>query len=377
MLLAAVLVVVLLPATLLALVQSEEPVDAPILVVLTVLFALLHGLSFVAVRRPLIALGTASIVMLALALLPGSDGVPAVMFPSSFTYLLCTSQVAIQRDRRFGIGALVIGVAGAVIIAAIPSPAFDVQMRIGLLVGLIALVCAAWAVGTLQRLRRQQTAEHERTRVQEAIVAERLRINRDLHDVVAHAMTVMIAQAEVGRAYVRDDPDSSAHAMAVVADTGRDALRGMRGIIGVDEDAPREPVPDVDTVAADVAGVRSIETVAHHAEEGERGRLDPAARIALRHAVREAMTNAIRHTLPPRRIDVHLQWEPQEVVATVHDDGGAGPATDARGTGIGLIGMAERVRSAGGTMTASAAEGPGWTVRVALPRADAATKEES
>jgi len=376
-LLAAVLVVVLLPATLLALVQSEEPVDAPILVVLTVLFALLHGLSFVAVRRPLIALGTASIVMLALALLPGSDGVPAVMFPSSFAYLLCTSQVAIQRDRRFGIGALVIGVAGAVIIAAIPSPAFDVQMRIGLLVGLIALVCAAWAVGTLQRLRRQQTAEHERTRVQEAIVAERLRINRDLHDVVAHAMTVMIAQAEVGRAYVRDDPDSSAHAMTVVADTGREALRGMRGIIGVDEDAPREPVPDVDTVAADVDGVRSIDTVAQHAEEGERGRLDPAARIALRHAVREALTNAIRHTLPPRRIDVHLQWEPQEVVATVHDDGGAGPATDARGTGIGLIGMAERVRSAGGTMTASAAEGPGWTVRVALPRADAATKEES
>lgn len=375
--LAAALTIVLLPSTLLALVQGAQPVAAPILVVLAALFCVLHALSFVGIRFPLASFAAAALVMLALAVLPGSDGVPAALYPSSVAFLLCLAQVAIQRRRLLGLGALATGVTGAIVITLMPMREFDQQTRWGLLVGLIALVSVAWAVGTLQQVRRQQADDHERTRVQQAIAAERMRINRDLHDVVAHSMTVMIAQAEVARAGVRDDPDASAHAMSIVADTGREALRGMRGIVAVDADAPREPIPDIDAIPADVAGARSAETAASFEEEGSRGALDAAARIALHHAVREALTNAIRHTAAPRRVEVRMQWEGERVVTTIVDDGGADAVSstnaDSPGSGIGLIGMAERVRSAGGTMSAGEAD-PGWAVRVELPVSEPRTE---
>lgn len=372
-LLAAALTIVLLPSSLLALVQGERPAGTPLVLTLTLLFAVLHALSFVAVRFPLAAFAVASGVMVALAVLPGADGVPAAMYPSSAAYLLCLAQVVIQRSRLLGLGALAVGVLGAVIITVRAMTDFEPQVVWGMLVGLIALVCVAWVIGMLQRLRRLHADDRDRARVQQAIAEERMRINRDLHDVVAHSMTVMIAQAEVGRAHVRDDPETSARAMSVVVDTGRDALRGMRGIVGVEADAPREPVPEIDVISADVEGVRSIETAATFVEEGKRGELDAAARIALRHAVREALTNAIRHTAAPRRIEVRMQWSPEHVATTVIDDGGAGAGDESPGAGIGLIGMAERVRSVGGTTTALPAEPAGWIVRIELPRIHADT----
>lgn len=368
--LAATLTVVLLPATLLALVQGARPPGTPALVLFTVLYVGLHALSFVGIRFPIGAFAAASLIMTVLALLPGPDGVPAALYPSCVAYLLCLAQVAIQRSRLFGLGALAIGVIGAVLITLMPMTVLEATTRWGLLVGLVALVSVAWAVGTLQQVRRQQTDDRERARVRQAIADERMRISRDLHDVVAHAMTVMIAQTEVARAYVREDPDASTHAMSVVVDTGREALRGMRGIVTVEADAPREPVPDIDAICADVEGVRTVETRARFVEHGQRGELDAAARIALRHAVREALTNAIRHTAPPRSIEVQLQWSGERVVATIADDGGAGPVADAPGSGVGLITMAERVRSAGGTTSASPAEASGWIVRIELPCAE-------
>jgi len=387
--LAAALAIVLLPSTLLALVQGTQPVDTPILVVLAALFVVLHALSFLAIRFPLASFAVASLVMLALTVLPGSDGVPAAMYPSSVAFLLCLAQVAIQCRRLLGLGALAVGIAGAVVITLMPMREFEPQTQWGLLVGLIALVSVAWAVGTLQQVRRQQADDRERVRVQQAITEERMRINRDLHDVVAHSMTVMIAQSEVARASVRDDPEASAHAMSIVADTGREALRGMRGIVATGSDAPREPIPDIDTISADVAGARSAETVATFEEIGGRVSLDAPARIALRHAVREALTNAIRHTAAPRRVDVRMRWEADRVMTTIIDDGGAGAGArsnavvgsdaertthESPGAGIGLIGMAERVRSAGGTMSAGKVEPAGWAVRVELPLAHSGTE---
>lgn len=369
--LAAAFAVVLLPATILALVQGTRPMGTPLLVGLVALFAALHALSFLAVRIPLASFAAASLAMLALAVLPGPDDVPAALYPSSAAFLLCLAQVAIQRGRWYGFGALAVGVIGAIMITLMPMPAFEAQPRWGLFIGLTALVSVAWAVGMLQQVRRQQADDRERTRVRQAIADERMRINRDLHDVVAHSMTVMIAQAEVARADVREDPDASARAMSIVVDTGRDALRGMRGIVAVESDAPRDPVPDIDTISADVDGARSVETAVTFTEDGRRGTLDAAARIALRHAVRESLTNAIRHTSPPRRIDVRMQWSAIQVVTTVADDGGTGPVAESPGSGIGLIGMTERVRSAGGTTSTEAVEPSGWVVRVELPRADA------
>lgn len=369
--LATVFAVVLLPTSLLALTQTDEPAPTPLLILLFGLFALVHAASLVAIRMPIAAFVGASLVMLALAVIPDAAGIPAAIYPSSFAYLLCVGQVSAQCERRIGVAALCVGVLGAAIIAVTPVSAFAFQLRLGIFFGLAALVTVGWAIGMLQQFRRQHADDSARARVQQAIVEERMRINRDLHDVVAHSMTVMIAQAEVARALAHDDPDVSIRATSVVIDTGREALRGMRGIVAAGADTPFEAVPDIDTIVRDVNGVRSVETAVVFAETGSRGVLDPAARIALRHAVREALTNVIRHTASPRSVDVQLQWGAEHVVAMVVDDGGSGAAVESPGAGIGLISMAERVRSAGGTLSATPVEPSGWIVRIELPCGEA------
>ncbi|MDQ0643009.1 sensor histidine kinase [Microbacterium murale] len=371
--LAIAMTVLLLPASLIAVVQAQAIPDPSAAAVITALFALVHAASLVSVRLPVTAFAVASLAMLALALLPGGAGVagaPAALFPSSFAYLLCIGEVVALRTLSFALGALVVGVAGAAVIAWTPASSMADDIRMGLFVGLSAMIAAAWVIGLLQRQRGQYAEERQRTRVREAIAAERMRINRDLHDVVAHSMTVMIAQADVARALINDDPDASTRALRVVTDTGRDALRGMRSVIAADADAPREPVPDIDAIDGLVDRVRSTETDTRLEVTGAPRRLESDALIALHHAVREALTNAVRHTMPPRRITVALEWSANQVVVTVDDDGGSGPGPVSPGSGLGLIGMAERVRLAGGALSAGPQHQQGWRVRIELPYAE-------
>ncbi|GGD64346.1 sensor histidine kinase [Microbacterium murale] len=373
--LAIAMTVLLLPASLIAIVQAQAVPDPAAAAVITALFTLVHAASLVSVRFPVIAFAAASLAMFALALLPGGEGVagaPAALFPSSFAYLLCVGEVAALRTLRLGLAALGIGVLGAAVIAWTPASAMPDGIRIGLFVGLAAMIAAAWAIGLLQRQRGQYAEERQRTRVREAIVAERMRINRDLHDVVAHSMTVMIAQADVARALIRDDPDAGTRALHIVSDTGREALRAMRGAIAADADAPREPTPGIDAIGALVESVRSSETDVQFEETGTPHRLGSDALIAVHHAVREALTNAVRHTAAPRRIVVRLEWAADHVIATIDDDGGGGPGPASPGSGLGLIGMAERVRLARGSLSAGLEPSGGWRVHIELPYADAA-----
>lgn len=373
--LAIAMTVFLLPASLIAVVQAQAVSDPAAAAVITALFALLHAASLFSVRFPVSAFTVASLTMAALALLPGGAGVagaPAALFPSSFAYLLCVGEVVALRTLPFGLGALGIGVAGAAVIAWTPASAMTDDIRVGLFVGLAAMIAAAWAIGLLQRQRAQYAEERHRTRVREAIAAERMRINRDLHDVVAHSMTVMIAQADVARALIRDDPDASTHALGIVTDTGREALRGMRGVVAAEADAPREPVPGIDAIGTLVSGVRSADTDASLEATGTPRPLDPDALIALHHSVREALTNAMRHTMPPRRVSVQLAWDAHGVAATIDDDGGSGPGPASPGSGLGLIGMAERVRLARGSLSAGPESSGGWRVSIELPYAGAA-----
>lgn len=365
LIIAAIAVVVLLPSSVLALVQTQDRADTPVVVTATVLFALLHALSLAAVPFPVGAFIGASLVMLPLATLPVGDA-PAAMYPSCFAYLICIGQVAAQRRGRIAYGALGVGILGAVIIALTPAVILEPQVRLGAFAGLTAMIAAAWTFGLLQQLRLQQADERARTRVQQAIVEERMRINRDLHDVVAHSMTVMIAQAEAARAFVHDDPDRTGAAMSVIADVGREALRGMRGIVAADADAA-DPVPEIEGIPRLIESASNVDTEVRFEEVGSRGRLDPGARIALHRAMGEAIANAIRHTDPPRRIDVRWEWQQDRLNATIRDDGGSGPAIESPGVGIGLLSLAERVRSAGGTMQAQALHPEGWTVQVVLP----------
>ncbi|MBD3941140.1 two-component sensor histidine kinase [Microbacterium sp. NEAU-LLC] len=371
---ALVVLVVLLPVSLAALAAADPPLDAGTTVMLAGCFIALHAASLVALRFPVAAFAAASLVMLALVVVPSARGAAGAMYPSSIAYLLCLTQLAVRTPPRLSIPGLVTGVIGAGLVALL-EPAFgrgsdaDVALlRLGAFLGLSAAVVAAWAVGLLLRVRAARVEEQTRRRVEQAIADERLRISGELHDVVAHAMTVMMAQSEAARAMMPTRPDDSDRALEVVARTGRDALRGMRAIVAADGGAPLAPQPTPAALDELVSSVRGPACEATLTESGSRRELTPAVALALHHTVREALTNAVRHTIPPVRIDVTLDWG-ETLVVRIADDGGAGGAAFDLGAGTGLIGLAERVRLAGGSFAAGPGMPHGWVVRAELPAA--------
>jgi len=369
---AAALAVVLLPVSIASLLlQSQEPLPWRGLAI--ALFALLHAASFVAARSPRVAFAAASAAMLILVAIPTGDVTPA-LYPSALAFLLCLGQVAAQCGRRDSLAALGVGLLGSGIVAVLAVGFADPVLRVGALIGFAGANAAAWAFGALERTRRIRVEERAVERAEQAVLAERGRISRDLHDVVAHAVTVMIAQADVARMLLAEDARASERALDVVTRTGREALRGMRGIVS--DGAPLRPAPDLAAVRALVDDARSPQVRIGLDERGEPGGLASPGMLALHHVVREALTNAIRHAEPPVRIKVGLGWESGRVVVVVTDDGGARPRDLGLGTGTGLVGLAERVRLAGGELTAGpvgrgdlrAGSGGGWQVRAELPR---------
>lgn len=360
---ALIALVVLLPSSIALLTETPARPAPPMLATVIGLCLILHVSTFVAIRRPVLAAGIANAAMLALLLVSAFGAVSASFLPSAVAYLLVIAQVSAQSSKPLRILALAGGIFGAALIA-FTEPQFD-DLRLGAFAGLSGAIAAAWAMGLVLRARRDQAEERTKTRVARAISDERARINRDLHDVVAHAMTVMIAQAEVARAVREDDPHLSDASLAIVVDTGRAALRSMRTVVA--DDAPLEPLPTVDSLGALVESVRTPSTLVRLEESGSRGTLRADAALALHHAAREALTNAVRHTAPPVDIDVRLEWSEDAVHLTVRDDGGSGSAPSDLGSGIGLIGLSERVRLAGGVLAAEKRIPRGWTLRVELP----------
>ncbi|MFD5214379.1 sensor histidine kinase [Microbacterium sp. NPDC058345] len=375
MIVAVVVAVVLLPASLVLLAQEGAALSTVETAAVAALSIVLLAVPLLAVRHPLPAFAVATVTMAALTLLPFSLTVSAALYPSGIGYLLCLGQVASRSPRSLSLPAWGSGVFGAVLIVfTAPELAVadssGVPLRLGAFAGLTAAVTAAWAVGLLVRARRAQLEQRVGERMRQAVADERMRISRDLHDVVAHAMTVMIAQTDVARAVLRDDPDRAEAALAVVGDTGREALRGMRAVVRAESDAPREPAPVIDDIPALVDAVRSPVCDVSFAERGRPRPLAAPAVLALHRALREALTNAVRHTRHPVRIAVVLEWSATEVLATVTDDGGAGPGDAGLGTGTGLVGASERVTSVGGTLDAGPQDGGGWAVTVRLPLAE-------
>ena len=391
--------VVLLPISLASLAWSTPHPALPAVVGLALGFTALHGASLLSVRRPVAGFLVASAVMLLLVLIPAAREASAVMHPSAVVYLLCLAQVAARERVRLSVVALGVGLAGAGLIS-LAEPTFgsaagiDVALlRLGAFLGLAASATAAWACGLLVRFATSRAEERTAVRVRQAIADERMRISGELHDVVAHAMTVMIAQSEVARALVRERPEVSERALGVVVDTGRDALRGMRAIVAAEGDAPKEPLPTAESLAELVASVRSPACATRLVETGDRRALAPASALALHRTVREGLTNAMRHALPPVRIEVRLAWAEERVVVEVEDDGGSGRSGSDLGSGTGLVSLGERIRLAGGSLASGAvnaanpgsasfgaAGSHGWLLRAELPvlpmppeEADAAT----
>ncbi len=214
-----------------------------------------------------------------------------------------------------------------------------------------------------ERIRRER-AEAERHRAAE----ERLRIARELHDVIAHSLSVINVQANVGLALIDERPEQARTALSTIKATSKEALGEVRQVLGSlrsPGSAPRAPAPGLDRLPelaeqAAAAGLKvAVET------EGTARRLPPGADLAAFRIVQEALTNVVRHS-GARAAHVRVGYRPDGLELRIED---AGPATASgeTGGGNGLIGMRERAAALGGTVSAGPRADGGFRVVATLP----------
>ncbi|MFC7383428.1 sensor histidine kinase [Sphaerisporangium rhizosphaerae] len=245
---------------------------------------------------------------------------------------------------------------------------------------------ATWIAGIYASTRRryleglEERAERaERERDQQARIAaaaERARIARELHDVVAHNVSVMIVQAD-GAGYAIDaDPEQARRAVRTISSTGRQALAEMRRLVGVlrqddgseEEYAPQPGVADLDGL---LLHIRQSGLPVEYTVTGTACDLSEGVQLVIYRLVQEALTNTLKHGGPGTHARVEMEYGPREVHLRVTDDG-RGAAAPRGIDGHGLIGMRERVAMYDGSVHASPSPGGGFQVTARLPVARAA-----
>ncbi|MEU5881054.1 histidine kinase [Spirillospora sp. NPDC047279] len=248
------------------------------------------------------------------------------------------------------------------------------------LLGMLARTARERSDALLQRSvqleREREALEREReAEAARAAAEERSRIARDMHDVLAHAVSIMVVQAEAGPVVVRSDPDQAERAFDAIADAGRDAMAQLRRMLGVLKEEQdygvRAPRPTVDALPELVEHVDRTRVQVRLTVDGTRRDLPADADLAAYRIVQEALTNTVKHA-GARSAHVRLRWTDDELEITVTDDG-RGHEDDAgwRRGGDGLIGIRERAVSCGGTAEAGPLPGGGFRVFARLPCAAA------
>lgn len=202
-----------------------------------------------------------------------------------------------------------------------------------------------------------------------AASAERARIARDMHDVVAHTLSIIIVQADGGRYATVHDPQMACETMETIRGESEHALHDMKRLLGVFGGSPHAGSAQL-PLLLDQARQASPDTSFSHETEGtpQPRLLSQEADTALYHVVQEALTNVRKYAGSRVHVLVRERWDDDGVTVTVADDGrGAAASLDGHAPGFGLVGMRERVGAAGGTVTAGAAIGGGFTVTAHLP----------
>jgi signal transduction histidine kinase len=228
----------------------------------------------------------------------------------------------------------------------------------------------------LNRRLDEQAEEIERNRAareRAAVLSERTRIARELHDVVAHDVSVMLVQAAAAKRTVPADPERARAAIAAVEETGREALGELRRLLGVlrrgDGELALAPQPSLDRIGSLVERMRAAGLPVELEMAGDPFHLPPGVDAAAFRIVQEALVNVMRHAAATRAL-VHVCYEPAAVELVVSDDGrGAGAIRDGRG----LINLRERVALYGGELRAERRRPRGFELRARLPVGEPAT----
>ncbi|WP_375502853.1 sensor histidine kinase [uncultured Jatrophihabitans sp.] len=242
----------------------------------------------------------------------------------------------------------------------------------------LAIVLATVIGRVLQHLRSQADTATARAsllerendlQAREAVVAERERIARELHDVIAHDVSLMVIQAGAAQRVMRDHPDQAGEALSLIQDSGRRAVDELYLLLGMLRDDGQDLAPQRGLAAVEelVSAVRQSGVPIELLITGKRRDLGNALEVSAYRLVQEALTNVMKHARGSHTL-VELAYDPAQLTLRVADEGD-GPATAPAGTtgGHGLLGMRERVRMFGGSFDAGRRPGGGWLITAVLP----------
>ncbi|MEU1723510.1 sensor histidine kinase [Nonomuraea sp. NPDC005692] len=300
------------------------------------------------------------------ALAPGS---PAAWQFYTQLVLLCTLLAEVRPDSARAVAGLT---ATGVFVAAMlsrtspPSGWGDVA---------VALVMCAIAAGAGLAVRRHrvlavQAAERGALLARESVQEERARIARELHDIVAHSVSVMTMHTGTVRLLLREDQEPERQALTTVEAAGREAMEELRRMLGLlrgTQAGDRLPQAGLDRLADLLEQFRSAGLDVTLEVSGERVPLSAGLDLSAYRIVQEALTNTLKHA-GPTRAAVHVSYLPAELRLEITDQGPRGPRPPSGGGGgHGLIGMRERAALFEGTLTAAPLPGGGFTVRAELP----------
>ncbi|MFK4102934.1 sensor histidine kinase [Streptomyces sp. NPDC019531] len=282
--------------------------------------------------------------------------------------------VGLAEPARRSVSALAVALpvaCGAVYLGeAVVTPAEDWRGAVGV-AGLVFLVVGgAWGVGFTVRGRRAEAAREQRRRSERALDEERLRIARELHDIVSHNLSLIAVKAGVAGHVAEADPREARAALKVIEETSRSALAEMRRTLGVlrTESTPLAPVPKLDDLGALAAEAQragvDVDLTVHATED-----LAEGTQLTIYRIVQEALTNAVRHAAPTR-CQVTVEADAREIRIDIADEGppsASGQIVGELPGGHGLLGMRERAMMYGGSFEAGPRPEGGFAVSVRLP----------
>nr|WP_197537348.1 histidine kinase [Modestobacter marinus] len=247
------------------------------------------------------------------------------------------------------------------------------------------VLVVAWGAGAWMRSRVQQEAARRRSEAQQAVIAERVRIAHELHDVVTHHVTAMVVQADAAQYLLDVEPTRTATSLATISETGRAAMTDLRHLLGVLNSSPDTgaPVPDADrspavhTVSELVDRARAAGQQVELVENGAPQQLAAGVRLATYRVVQEGLTNALKHAAGAPVL-VRVDHRPDAVDVQVSTGTPDAAERDVPlqedlwpSSGRGLTGLRERVGVLGGQLAAGPGPGGGFTVRAHIPAGEA------
>ncbi len=301
----------------------------------------------------------------------GGVSIQTAITPLLF-FVLAFYSVGVREERRPAIAGLVIGIVLCAVTLGIAHA--NEEFTLSDIPFVLLVICTPWIVGYAMhgRVRRseeleQRTEQLERERLT-AVAEERNRIARELHDVIAHSVSVMVVQAAAAEAVLERDPERAVEPLRAVQETGRGALVEMSRLVGLLRDDSDElglaPQPRLDELEVLLSQVRDAGLPVRLRVEGERRPLPLGVELTAYRVVQEALTNALKHA-GEAHADVLVRYDADAIELEVRDDG-EGDANGHVG-GHGLAGMRERVSVFGGDLTAGPRPDGGFRVRVRLP----------